>query len=76
MVFGSRRGGPSGVSFGVAFFGCAELVPVGAGWGEGGLGPFWRSTSVVVTWRELTSVAASAVGALSTVPLHSRTQAH
>ena len=40
------------------------------------IGPFWRVTSVAATWRELTSVAASAVGALSTVALHSRTQAH
>ena len=40
------------------------------------IGPFWRVTSVAVTWRELTSVAASAVGVLSTVPLHSWTQAH
>ena len=40
------------------------------------IGPLWRVTSVAVTWRELTSVAASAVGALSTVALHSLTQAH
>ena len=43
------------VSFGVAFFGYAELVLVGVGWGEGW--PWAPSgvslTSVAATWREL-----------------------